>query len=332
MKKTGLLLPVILLCSAAAAQPTIVFPDDAPTPGSTHSVKYAAYQAPGNDGIDQNWDFSGLVADSVGFVSVNEPSGTPGGTDHPNATAAIVAPEGTQFVEADPIGLFLLGAQFLGQPVIFTDAAQYMAYPCTYQTGWETNYSGVLDVFGIELVLSGMVIGYADGYGTLQLPEATITDVLRVRRDDLSEVVSPFGTFELTNTSYLFYKAGFDIPILEIVSTVGDIMGPINIETLRWVDVTAVGITDVQVDGIGVSVLPNPAKDSFQVTIQPNGHRSYITLFDATGRQVRIIDPNIPAGGGYVGTVDVSGLRAGMYLLKVTDDSGRETALRVQVL
>jgi hypothetical protein len=333
MKRTVLLLPATLLFGVAVAQPTLTFPDDAPSPGNSYPVKFGEYQSPGGAGADQNWNFSSLVADSTGVISIVEPSSAPGGATFPNATAAILSTEGNNFVEANEIGLFLHGTEFFGQTVPFSETAQVLAYPCTYQTGWEGTYAGVLDVFGLELQLNGTVLGFADGYGTLQLPEATLTDVLRIRLEQTSLIESLFGNFELNSTSYQFYKSGYDVPVLEIVETEGDLMGPIEFQTLRWMDVTAVGINAQEAGIIGLDVFPNPATDLVQVNINMmNGPATTVELFDTSGRLVRSIGMNIPSNGPFTGTFSVLGLTPGPYMLRVTDMQGGTGTARLQVM
>jgi hypothetical protein len=333
MKRSVLLLPATLLLGAAMAQPTLSFPDDAPSPGNSYPVKFGEYQSPGSPGPDQNWNFSNLVADSAGVINIVEPASAPGGAQFPNATAAILSPDGNNFVEANDIGLFLHGTELFGQSVPLSETAQVLAYPCTYQTGWEGTYSGLLDVFGLELQLNGTVLGFADGYGTLQLPEATLENVLRVRLEQESLIESPFGNFELSSTSYQYYKAGYDVPVLEIVETEGDLMGPIEFQTLRWMDVTAVGINVQEANTIGVDLFPNPAIDAVQVHINTlNGPVSTMELFDASGRLVRSFGVNMPSHGPFTSTMDLQGVTPGLYMLRVTDAQGSTGTARLQVM
>lgn len=325
-------LSLVCLAGQLIAQPTINFPADAPTPGTAYAVKYGPYQAPGGAGSNQTWNFSALLADSASIVNIVAPASAPGGAAFPNATAAIIAPDGNEFVQATSDGLFLLGTEFFGQAVPFTQPAQYLAYPCTFQTGWEGTYAGVVDVFGISLDLNGTVFGFADGYGTLQLPEATITDVLRVRRDDASVVESFLGNFELNNTSYLFYKPGFGIPIMEISLTVGDVFGAIELESLQWMDVTTVGLSEHLLTGIGVEIYPNPATITAQVVFNMAGGRAAtVELFDAQGRMVQQQGMNVANSGTQLVTLDLQDLMPGMYVLRVLDDNGRMGSTRLVV-
>ena len=302
-------------------------------PGTSYSVKYAAYQPAGSAGAGQTWDFGDLTADSTGTVYVEAPNSVPGGAGFPNATAAVVAPDGTQILEANAIGLFVLGGELFGQSAPFTDPAQYLAYPCTYQTGWEDNYGGTADIGGLPIELQGQVIGYADGYGTLALPEGVVTDVLRVQRTDVLSIVTFLGNFELTTEVFQFYKAGIDIPVLEISSLSGDLMGePLLVQTMRWVDLATVSVNELASRKIDLTIFPNPASDNVQVAFDL-GDRALasIELLDMSGRVVRNFNGLGTGHGSQLVTLPVGGIASGSYLLRMTDAQGAQGLRPVQI-
>lgn len=334
MHRNPTLIGLLTLAPATVlAQPTLTFPDNAPTPGNSYSVKYGPYQPAGSTGAGQTWDFGDLSTDSTSTVHVEAPNSVPGGAGFPNATAAVVAPDGTQILEANTTGLFLLGGELFGQSAPFTDPAQHLAYPCTFQTSWEDAYGGTADFAGLPIELQGQVIGIADGYGTLALPEAVVTDVLRVHRTDVLGIVTFLGTFELTTELVQFYKAGIGIPVLEISSLSGDLLGePLLVQTLRWVDMSVVSVNELESRAIQFTVYPNPASDMVQVAFDLGDHAlASIELMDLSGRAVRSFN-GIGAGlGKQLLYLPVGDLATGSYFLRITNSQGAQGVRPLQI-
>ncbi len=319
----------------AFAQPTLDFPASAPTAGTSFLVKYGAYSAVGAGGTDQTWDYASLVADSTAYVFVEDPAATPGAAQFPSATAAVVAPSGTEYFQASSWVLELVGPSLIGQTAPLTNPASYLPFPCTYQSSWEDDFAGAIDVMGFAIEVTGNVIGVADGYGTLILPEGTVNDVLRVRRVTTTSLITAFGNGEIEEDAYAFYKVGLGLPILEVSATTGDLplLGPLDIQSLEWTDVNSVGFADLFSDAIGMEVFPNPATDMVQVNFGLSGGRTVaIELMDLSGRAVRTVGVNTANSGVHTSMVDLAGLPAGMYMLRITDDNGRVGTKPVQVL
>lgn len=330
-----LLIPISFFAiGPVVAQPTLVYPGNAPTPGTSVLTNYAPVVSAGPDGADQTWDFSTLVADSSAYVFVEDPAATPGAPDFPNATAAIVGPDGTQYFQSSSTLVELVGPSLIGQTAPLSNPASYLPLPCTYQTSWEDDFAGAIDIMGFALDVTGNVIAIADGFGTLILPEGTVTDVLRINRITTTVINTPFGGGEIEENAYAFYQVGLGVPILEISNTTGELpfLGPIDISSLEWVDVTNVGLNELASDPIGVSVFPNPATEHVQIDFSLAGGRNVsIELFDLTGRQVSFMNVSTAASGMHSSIMDVSELPSGMYLVRIMDNKGRVGTTRFNV-
>lgn len=325
-----------LIVAPAFAQPSLISPGNAPTPGTSFQTRFGAYRSEGPAGASQNWNFASLVADSSAIVFVELPSATPQGTDFPNATAAVINADGTQYFQASSGLLELVGPSLLGQTAPLSNPASFLPFPCTFNSSWEDDFAGSIDVMGFPLSVTGNVIGIADGFGTLELPEGTVNDVLRVRRITTTVIdITGFGSGELEENAFAFYKVGLGLPVLEVSTTTGELplLGAIDLQNLKWVDVNTVGFADLFSEDIGMEVFPNPATDMVQVNFGLAGGRAVaIELFDLHGRQVQQIAMNTGNSGVHIGTLDVSGLTAGMYMIRITDNAGRVGTGRVQVL
>lgn len=101
------------------------------------------------------------------------------------------------------------------------------------------------------------------------------------------------------------------------------------IDDLAFIEVTGVGIAETMSDG-SVSVFPNPANDI--ITVEANaGSEALIALLDPTGREVIAMRSFRQYGDLARTQLDLGGLPAGTYLVRVQDGS-TVTVRRVQKL
>ena len=75
-------------------------------------------------------------------------------------------------------------------------------------------------------------------------------------------------------------------------------------------------VIENQIDGGGVSAYPNPAAGSISVVVNSGAEIGSVSLFDISGRLVK-------AQQSGFGSIDISGLATGMYVMKVTLDDGK---------
>ncbi|MBP9994310.1 MAG: T9SS type A sorting domain-containing protein [bacterium] len=75
-------------------------------------------------------------------------------------------------------------------------------------------------------------------------------------------------------------------------------------------------VTENRTDGSGVSAYPNPASGSISVSVNSGAEIESVSLFDISGRLVK-------AQQSGFGSIDISGLATGMYVMKVTLDDGK---------
>ncbi|MCQ2308291.1 MAG: T9SS type A sorting domain-containing protein [Bacteroidales bacterium] len=75
-------------------------------------------------------------------------------------------------------------------------------------------------------------------------------------------------------------------------------------------------VIENQIDGGGVSAYPNPAAGSISVVVNSGAEIGSVSLFDISGRLVKVQQSGF-------GSIDISGLATGMYVMKVTLDDGK---------
>ncbi len=94
-------------------------------------------------------------------------------------------------------------------------------------------------------------------------------------------------------------------------------------------DVSVVALDSVpssigETENLSFSVYPNPATDVLHV--RSSQRLARVRLLDISGREVRS-----QAVAGSAGTIDLSGIPAGVYLIEVTDRHGRRSVQKVMV-
>ena len=88
---------------------------------------------------------------------------------------------------------------------------------------------------------------------------------------------------------------------------------------------TLVGIAEMPKVDLGLLVYPNPASGTINVVVAEKVSVEKVRVYEVTGRVVLIQSPLIPLRQGGAISLDVSNLKAGMYLLEVeTKDGFRE--------
>jgi Secretion system C-terminal sorting domain len=93
--------------------------------------------------------------------------------------------------------------------------------------------------------------------------------------------------------------------------------GYIYYDNLSFVDNTTAGVNDNAI--IGLSLFPNPVNGDVLYVASSNDVSKSVTIFDILGKQV--INTTVSNNG----TIDVSALTAGVYMIKVTEEGKTAT-------
>ena len=156
-----------------------------------------------------------------------------------------------------------------------------------------------------------------DGWGTLELPGETF-ECLRVKSTINAVDTIYIASFEIGQTieqpetvRYQWYAQGMGQPVLQI-----DVVGGAPTVARYWAENT-IGTEEVSMNEF--SLFPNPS--SGQIQIESENPLRSIVVYDITGKQVFTRD--IGAGRRYL-SLDLSELKAGIYLLKAVDSQGGE--------
>ena len=329
--------PFISLCSAALiaatahAQPTFTAATNTPAPGTTYSINYGPYVAPGGAGANQTWNLTGLTTDSSTTVQRVLPSATMNGAQFPTATVAEESAAVTQYFRVAADGIHFAGSDDGTSVIVHAPMGKYLLFPCTFGTVWSSSQHATFTYDDMTVTRTGTFSGQVDGYGTLIMPGGTINNVLRVRwTHTLQDAMGPMTINHLYD-SFAFFQAGQAHPIAELVTaTINMGGGPITNQFSRWSSADlSTGIAEQQ--EVTLTVFPNPAEDEVILTWSPSlGAATTVSITDMAGRTVKHIYLIADRTGR--ARIDVSSLLAGMYQVTLASTNGRRVSSLLRVL
>lgn len=321
MKKLPLSILAISASIAAIAQPVLQASDVAYAVGDSWTINVSDHLSAGPSGANQTWDFSGLNINATAVVDMLDPSTTTFGSQFPTATVAqYIAIQGSwAYVDATSSSTNY-GIATTTTAIAYSDGEVMFNFPLNYMDTNDDSFAASFVSNGFTVNRSGSVNSIVDGYGTVITPSGTFTDVLRVKmEEDYQDAVvgSPqVATYE--TEIYHWYKAGIRYPVL--INTIFNANGQVS-ESIQYTDYN-VGINERS--SVIVGVYPNPTSDVLNLS-GTTFKQAQFEVLNAVGQVVLI---------GLVndGKVDVSGLTAGIHILRVTQESGETGVSRFQVI
>lgn len=322
----------------ASAQITIT-QNDMPEPGWTlvRAIDTTSSLLPGEDGINQTWDFSTAPTDMNDTVVYTHPSEVPNGNLFPAANLAearrIIDPEGTLnsyfFWNSNSDGYYAVGiflnitASGFNHNSIenYDPDPGFLSFPLNYgdettavTTG--TSYSSTrVENFLLD---STMVISHitsdltADGSGTIITPidsyEALRIHVISTNVDSTYTWNQGLGwVFERTDTYENESYSWFTEVLGEVATlTIDDIN-----TNFQYLSTYIIGVPDITKEDM-FSVYPNPAGNLLYIN-SPDKY-SQVEIFDLKGQLV--------LSSGSEPAVQIGRLERGVYLCRLTGENG----------
>ena len=217
---------IYLLCVCTAingfviAQPVLTEANTAPVIGEIFTMSQIPWDglAPGA-GANQTWDFSALSPTSTYTFDLVDPSTCPSPGSFPTATVTNNAASGSQyeFLMVSSTAIERVGFYAGGYDIPYSDPEKQMSFPFTYLDSYVDPFGGDFTT-SVTMTRAGDVTVTADAYGTLMLPNSTITNVLRVKYvQDYGDTYMGSELYHYNTEIYMFYKPGVHIPVLTLV-------------------------------------------------------------------------------------------------------------------
>ena len=288
---------------------------------------------PGTPGANKTWDFSSLV-----FIynpiwdNYITASSTPYFSAFPNANIAsftnLVSGE-YYYHKTSSTAWEIHGYANNLYEFPYSNIHQIITYPFTYNSVLNDTYGGTTSHSGLTIVRTGTYYKKGIAYGGLILPTGNFSNILlNETLDDYTDVMSGGATqsTRYKTIEYSWNSPAYKFPLLykRIVEIYVD--GTLQ-STLALAQVsTAVsGIGSTSDDG-RIAVYPQPATDQLNIGFHeiPKGEL-LIECYSVSGQKISRLFHGRPDSGQSVFTFDVSGMKAGIYLIKIQSENGSIT-------
>lgn len=318
--------------AAVFAQPTLT-PANVPNPGMEFTLFTCDnYVNEGPAAANTDYNYWTMLLPNTGTRPSRwfSASSTPTGALIPSAT--LLSTDGgsdTLFWAVTANGLEQVGSRASDEgnnPVSYTDAILELKLPCTFGTTWTDATSASISSPLGPVTRTGTIRGVGDGYGTLRMPlQQVINNVLRVsvRRDFTDQTL--LGVVRRIRNSRYFYAQASVFPILRLQEDSIQISGGgwAVLRRAEWQgNGFIVGVDDYQAAAAAFTAYPNPTNGPLTVVLsEPVAAEAWI--HDATGRAVRRMRLASDRA-----LIDVGGLAAGSYALRVLDSQGHSLGVQ----
>lgn len=219
-----LTLSVFSIAQPVITREDVVFPGDDFRISSTMTIP-----SQGSSGPNVTWNFGSVMPAASTTILVDEADDTPYADNYPGSNIALVdMTPGSQFYQYynldNDIWEELGNISPQGAPptqVTYNDPRTYMQFPVAYNGQWQDSYTYTINYGTVPPITTfgeGSFNALVDGYGTLILPQATFTDVLRLRligsSTDTTEL--GMGLYERNNfsdTTYIWLSPSYHSPL-----------------------------------------------------------------------------------------------------------------------
>ena len=290
-------------------------------------------------GAGQTWNYSGLLnfdQDTVGFIPA---AGTPFAAQFPTANLATYSPSTANYAyfTSNSSGFYQNGvtdSAITGGVLAYNPANLFIPVPFTYNDTRTSNAraeilasitdsTGTVNVRITHNVESNFL---CDGWGTLQLPNATHNNTLRVR---VTEQAIDSLFIDLTGLGfYIFFGADTSTtinyrwigngPAAYLLGIEADSLGTSSVSSEYLLNYIVLGTQNIGADLNRVQTYPSPAADRVHFKWNSNLNPTGLVVSDATGRVVM----NAEMRGMSTLDVPVSGMANGIYYYQLKLDNG----------
>jgi hypothetical protein len=299
---------ILLLPATALCQPTLNNAENFTNGTILKFINCNTNVNEGNSGPNQIWNFSTLspLGDTI-TESIVLPSSTPNASLYPSANLVQQYSNGSfVYVNKTVNENKMVGYSEPGLDISYPDPILFAKRPVTYGSVFTDTFTSSFTANSFNFSGSGTVTISADAYGTLILPNATYSNVLRLTTTQIQvDTLLQFSTTYTTTVKVIrWFDATHVSALLKIDSTGSPSFNQKRVEYLLNESVT--GIQEEQKDSEFL-LYPNPAKDRITFMGVENGE---VALYNVTG--AKMMEQKTKQG---INTIDVSLFSEGVYYL-----------------
>ncbi len=308
---------------------TLILSNTAPVPGDSLLYQKADYQPPGPSGINQFWNFSGIVPHGIDINVIYHQPTIFSAPQHSLSNLAKSSGSSTFYYRTDNIGFYEMGddgSSFYNPSLYAAYTGLKLRFPFSYGDTASNNNSSWSE--NNTYNYSSTISFTADATGTLVTPCGTYTNTLRLfRRNyiDFNLNTQPSHKNYTLTESYEWYTPGVHGHILSVSSStsVGYFNGFLPPVNKKWIEI----YSDETKTPLSISengTLPNayiynnPVKSCLFVkqALSSANEPATLNLVNLEGKIV------LSATLNGMASCDVSSLSNGVYLLRIKDSLG----------
>ncbi len=322
---------LILLSPLLSVAQITVTSADFPAIGTTtifaNDTSYNAALTPG--GANQVWNYSSLqnqLQDTSAFTTT---TGTPYIAQFPTANIATYSSaNGYTYFTSNTTGFYLNGKSdgTVANTLKFNPALMYVPAPFTYQDMHTDNariqVDSTVGAYDIRYVHHVQSTFEGDGFGSLQLPNATYANTLRIKIIEISYDSNYYAPAGTGNYALLLASASRIVHYRWIRNGNPGFLFGIEADSAGTTATSAsyilsatVGLPQIDSPTGSLQVFPNPANDKVHVLLPELLHSVTLTITDEQGRMVEQL--NRSKNDLWL---DVSRYTAGWYLISADSD------------
>ncbi len=295
-----------------------------------------------------SWDFSALNSHTSNTFTSVVPSSTPYySSDFLTSNVAFIFTEIIQGINADGwqystqnsgdylmngvVVKSVIGTDTLVLKSIYLPTQLDLPLPFTYNSQWNSDF-----VIGSTTYFNGIPFGTSyfnhtetvivDAYGPITMPGGTVSEALRVRRDDRYTFAG--GASNRTISYSFITKSGSAVEIVATDTTASN-SGIIQTEGVTWSNSNTTGVDSENQIPIQFSLsqnYPNPFNPSTTIKYQiPNSSFVSIKVYNTLGREVATLINEEKSTGSYQVEFNANGLSSGIYFCRIQAGNFSET-------
>lgn len=326
MQKKLLPFALLLISATAIAQPTITSSSN-PVNGSSFTYYICDSVGPGASGPNVTWDYSNLNSTSnLDQTYKNCPFAECDTFAGSNMTNANDTTAGQYFI-ANANKFAWNGERPAGGPRFkYTDERDIRRYPFTMNDTYTDTHLSTFSSVGYPWQRKGEVTVTADAYGTLELPNYTHTNVLRMHYVDMmadSALEFPMTTSYIRDV-YEWWVPGQKEYLLHVeqLMILPSMLGfdTTTITTIIYTNQFPASVNEIANNG-DVKVYPVPANEVLNISVD-NHEVNSIELIDIVGKSIAVVQ-GTTGKNNY--TINTSAIPTGMYIIRINTNDGMIT-------
>ncbi len=293
------------------AQPVLTQTNSSPVIGENYTLSRINWDNnPGTSGANQVWDFSNITVTQTNPINYVSPSTCPSNSSFPTANLSIDYNNGSYYHYNSSSNVYeIVGLYGSNVAIPYSNPEKLLNYPFTFNNTFVDSFAASFVSNSIAINRLGSVTVLADGYGTLILPNATITNVLRVKvTENYGDYYASSGTQfgQYSTEIYMFYKPNFHYPALSLTHFVqnGQIVNYGN-----FIDDPSLFLDEIENDD-EISIYPNPCTNLININWSTITDIKKISIYDVYGKSIYVSTSK-------VNTIDLNEFSKGIYFIHI---------------